>query len=570
MEQQLKLDKVLGRQSVELVLTNGKLLNVYNGAIEKTDIAIDSGRIVGLGSGYKGDCVIDLEGQYVAPGFIDGHVHIESSMMTPTGFAEAVLAHGTTTVIADPHEIANVCGLDGIRYMLESAKKAPIDVYVMLPSCVPSTEFEHAGACLLAEDLLTLIDDEQVIGLGEMMNYPGVLAEDKTVHDKLKAFETRRIDGHAPGLSGKSLNAYIYSGVTTDHECVTPEELMEKVGKGMYIHLREGSATRNVRELSKGITASNNRWLMLCTDDKHPTDILDEGHINYNMKILTEEKIPVMTALQMATINSATCYGLSRKGAIAPGYDADLVILSSIEDWTVEDVYKNGKQVVKNGAIMNPIQPYIDKKVEQTIHVEAVTADAFVMPLESDVVHVIQLITNQILTRKVTRKVDVEGGIYKHNSKLDILKLAVIERHSDTKQIGKGLVEGFGLKNGAIALSIAHDSHNIIVIGDSDDAMAIAVNALRDNQGGIAIASKEEVLGILPLEVGGLMTNAPYMEVVDTLRKLEHMAKTMGVSDGVDPFLTLAFLALPVIPELKVTDQGLFDVTTFKFIPVEA
>lgn len=568
--QQKEFDKVLGKTPVELVLKNGRLLNVYNGAVEKTDIAIDAGRIVGIGRGYHGEKSVDLEGRYVAPGFIDGHVHIESSMMTPTGFAEAVLVHGTTTVVADPHEIANVCGLEGIRYMLESAKQSALDVYIMLPSCVPSTEFEQAGACLLAEDLLTLIDDENVVGLGEMMNYPGVLNEEDTVMDKLHAFDKKRIDGHAPGLSGKNLNAYIYSGITTDHECVTPEEMMEKIGKGMYVHLREGSATRNVRELSKGITASNNRWLMLCTDDKHPTDILDEGHINYNMRLLSQENVPFMTSLQMATINSATCYGLRHKGAIAPGYDADLVILSNIEEWKVDDVYKKGRQVVKSGELVEHTKPYIDPKVEGTIHVAPTTAESFTMPLKSDVVHVIQLIKNQILTRNVTRKVDIERGLFKHNNKLDILKLAVVERHAQSNRIGRGLVEGFGLKGGAIALSIAHDSRNIIVVGDSDEAMSNAVNAIIENQGGIAIASPESIMGVLQLEVAGLMTNAPYKEVVETMRHLEQLAKRMGVPNGIDPFMTLAFLALPVIPELKVTDQGLFDVKTFSFIPLEA
>lgn len=568
-KQRQKLVKMArGKKKADLVLKNCSIVNVFTGMIDKGDIAISDGIILGIGE-YAGEKEIDYAGHHVVPGLIDGHVHIESSLMTPPGFAKAVLPKGTTTVIADPHEIANVCGLDGISYMLNASKNCPLDVYVMLPSCVPSTDFENAGAVLDASDLETLMNESKVLGLGEMMNYPGVFLGNESVHDKLLAFKDRTIDGHAPGVAGKELNSYILSGVETDHECVDHKELEEKVAKGMYIHLREGSATRNVAELCRGITANNSRRLMFCTDDKHPTDIVNEGHINYNIKLAIDNGISPVTAIQMATINSAQCYGLKHTGAIAPGYKADLVVLDDLGIFSVRDVYKDGILVSENGKSTFDQVKFKDDKVLNTIHLKDKQVIDLEMPLNSEYVKVIGLKDHSIITKKVIRKVDVIKGNFSYNPKVDILKLAVIERHKQTGNIGLGLVEGFGLKGGAIGLTIAHDSHNMIAIGDNDDDMKLCVDELTKLTGGICIVKDGKVALSLQLEVGGIMTDAPLDVVTTKLSKLEVIAREMGVPSGVDPFMTLAFLALPVIPELKVTDIGLFDANEFKFVEVE-
>lgn len=569
LKQRQKLVKMArGIKKADLVLKNCFIVNVFTGKIDKGDIALSDGIILGIGD-YEGIKEVDYTGFHVVPGLIDGHVHIESSLMTPPGFAKAVMPKGTTTVIADPHEIANVCGLDGISYMLNASKNCPLDVYVMLPSCVPSTDFENAGAVLDAKDLETLMNETKVLGLGEMMNYPGVFLGNKGVHDKLLAFENRTIDGHAPGVTGKDLNSYILSGVETDHECVNYKELEEKVSKGMYIHLREGSATRNVAELCRGITANNSRRLMFCTDDKHPTDIVNEGHINYNIRLAIENGISPVTAVQMATINGATCYGLKHIGAIAPGYKADLVILEDLDTFCVKDVYKNGVLVAENGLATFEQIKYEDERVLGTIHLKDKQEIDLKLSLNSEYVKVIGLKEDSIITKKVIRKVDVINGSFSNNPKVDILKLAVIERHKQTGNIGLGLVEGFGLLGGAIGLTIAHDSHNMIVIGDNDKDMEACVKHLAEISGGICIVRKGQIASSLQLEVGGIMTDAPLEEVTRKLSELEVIAREMGVPRGVDPFMTLAFLALPVIPELKVTDIGLFDANEFKFVEVE-
>jgi adenine deaminase len=568
MKERLKLVNVArGNKKADLVLKNCQIVNVFTGKIEEGDIGICDGIIIGIGD-YEGIEEIDYSNYYVAPGLIDGHVHIESSLMTPPGFARAVIAKGTTSVIADPHEIANVCGLDGIRYMLEASKQSPLDVYIMLPSCVPSTDFENAGATLLAEDLISLVNEKKVLGLGEMMNYPGVFFGNEKVHDKLLSFSEMPIDGHAPGVTGKDLNSYILSGVSTDHECVDHKELEEKVSKGMYVHLREGSATRNVVELCKGITKHNSHRLMFCTDDKHPTDIINEGHIDYNIRLALGEGIPLITAIQMATLNTAQCYGLKHIGAIAPGYVADLVVFESME-FNIKDVYKKGKLLAKDGRATFEQKRYEDSLVLNTLHLKEDQQITLDMYLKSEYVKVIGLQNDSIITKKVIRKVDVIQGQFSNNPKVDILKLAVIERHKKTGNIGLGLVEGYGIKAGAIGLTIAHDSHNIILIGDNDNDMQLCVKELKRMSGGICIISEGKVMGELALEVGGLMTDSPLEEVTETLTKLETIARSMGVPKGVDPFMTLAFLALPVIPEIKVTDMGLFDANLFEFVEVE-
>ena len=557
-----------GDQKAALVLKNCQVVNVLNGQIEIGDIAIEKGRIVGVGE-YEGHKEIDLHNKYVCPGFIDGHVHIESSMLTPSQFSRLVMPKGTTSIIADPHEIANVCGLDGIEYMLKASEMVPLDIYIMLPSCVPSTEFEVAGAILLAEDLKKLKDHPRVIGLGEMMNYPGVIAGNAMVHEKIDMMSDRLIDGHAPEVTGKALNAYISAGVKTDHECTTKEEMLEKVGKGMYVHLREGSATRNLDALLKGVTPNNSRRLMFCTDDKQPIDIMNEGHIDHNVRRAIELGLSPITAIQMATLNVAECYSLKGKGAIAPGYEADLLILDNLEKVIVSQVYKKGVLVASDQKPLFEAPQIKDESVLGTVKLENTQAINLDLKIATGIAKVIGLKERSIITDLVVRKVDTKEDLFIHNPKLDLLKLAVIERHKNTGNVGIGLVEGYGLKHGAVGLTIAHDSHNVIVIGDNDADMRLAIEELKRCDGGMTICKDGVVIETLRLEVGGLMTNAPLEEVIAKIKIMDRLALDSGVSTKIEPFLTLAFLALPVIPELKLTDQGLFDVTQFAFVGID-
>ncbi len=557
-----------GDAKADLVLKNCMVVNVFTGEIDRGDIAVYDGYIAGVGE-YHGKIEIDVQGKYVSPGFIDGHVHIESSMLTPPQFAKSVIVKGTTTVVADPHEIANVCGIAGIEFMLDSSEELPLDVFIMLPSCVPSTDFENSGAILTADDLVPLKKRDRVLGLGEMMNYPGVVRGNRDVHRKLEDFKDVRIDGHSPGLTGKDLNAYISTGVRTDHECTTVEEMTEKLSKGMYIHIREGSATRNLKTLIRGVNRNNLRRIMFCTDDKHPKNIKNEGHINFNVKKAVRNGINAIEAITMATLNTAECYSLSDRGAIAPGFKADMVVLNDLEAFEVDKVFKAGKLVAEEGIALFEAPPYKDERVLDTVRLKKGMEINFDMPLESDIVKVIQIVSDNIVTKKVIRKVETKNGLYCNNPKLDILKLAVIERHKGTGNIGIGLVEGYGLRNGAIALTIAHDSHNIIVIGDNDTDMLAAVSELRKCKGGMTISSGGKILGTLVLEVGGLMTDSPIEEVEEKIDLMNEIALSLGVSRNLDPFITLSFLALPVIPEIKLTDKGLFDVNSFGFIETE-
>lgn len=557
-----------GDEKASLVLKNCKVVNVLNGQIEEGDIAIENGLIVGVGD-YDGIEELDIEGQYVCPGFIDGHVHIESSMLTPSQFSTLIMPLGTTTIIADPHEIANVAGLEGIEYMLNASNKVPLDVFVMLPSCVPSTDYEVAGAELLAKDLVKLKFHDNVLGLGEMMNYPGVIQGNAKVHEKLAMMEGSMIDGHAPRVSGKDLNAYISAGVRTDHECTTKEELLEKVGKGMYVHIREGSATRDLDTLLGGVTPENSRRLMFCTDDKQPMDILKEGHIDHNVRRAIELGISPITAIQMATLNTAECYNLTKKGAIAPGFDADLLILSDLKAITVDEVYKKGEKVAQAKQPLFQPEREIDDHVLDTVKIGDVEAIDLNLKVPSGIARVISLKDDSIITGDVVRKIDIDDqGSFIHHEKLDVLKLAVVERHKYTGNVGLGLVEGYGLDHGAVGLTIAHDSHNIIVIGDNDDDMRLAIAELKRVRGGMTICRDGKVLSTLPLEVGGLMTDAPMMEVVEKIEAMNRLGLSLGINRHIEPFMTLAFLALPVIPALKLTDMGLFDVTKFEFVDI--
>lgn len=569
MDKELLRQVALGIRKASLVLKNCKVVNVFSGTIDSGDIAIEEGIVCGIGN-YEGIKEIDLCFSYVSPGFIDGHVHIESSMLTPSQFAKIVIPFGTTTVIADPHEIANVCGLSGIKYMLTSAKTVPLEVKIMIPSCVPATEFETSGETITAEEIGALKNEESILGLGEMMNYPGIINGDFNVYKKINVMEGKLIDGHAPSVTGKDLDAYVLAGISTDHESSSKEELVEKVKKGMYVHLREGSATRNVEALAKGITKDNLSRLMFCTDDKHPFDIHKEGHINYNINLAIKNGIDPIDAIKMATINIANCYDLKRLGALAPGYQADIVVFDNLSGILPSMVFKKGELVYKHKEILFTSKRTSDNSVLNTVRFRVESLD-FRLPLKSNKVHVLGLIKNNVTTRNLIETVNVKNGYYVQEPNSDILKMAVVERHRFTGNIGLGLVKGYGLKNGAVAMTIAHDSHNLIIISDNDQDMLIAAKKIKEIQGGIVLVHNHEVYDYLQLEVAGIITENDYKLVETKLSRMESFSRKMGIHEDIDdPFLSLAFLSLPVIPDLKVTDFGLFDVKQFKIIPIEA
>ena len=563
------IEQARGIKPADLVLKNCKVINVFTKTVDREDIAICNDIIVGLGT-YRGVKEIDFSNFFVSPGFIDGHCHIESSMVTPSEYAKIVMPKGTTSVVADCHEIANVCGKAGVKFMIDSAEESPLDVFMMIPSCVPATPFETSGATLEAKDIEELKSLKNIIGLGEMMNYPGVLSGDESVHEKLNVFKNEIIDGHAPEVFGNDLNAYILSGVMTDHECTTPLELMDKVKRGMYIHLREGSQTRNVIDLLPGVSESYIDRLLFCTDDIHPNDILKDGHINYNINLAIKHGLNPISAIQMATKNIAECYHLKGYGALAPGYFADLVVFEDLENIQPKYVYKKGKLVAKEQtALFDSIQ-IIDESVLNTTNFEP-SSFSFKYNLKIEFVNVIKLVKNNIITRAVVEEVLLDDGDVILSNERDLLKLFIIERHHNTGNIGKALLSGYGLKNAAIALSIAHDSHNIVLVTDNEADAKIALSKIKEMTGGIVLVSNGKVLDYLQLEVAGIMTNNTAVSVKKKLESMEKHARALGVSDDIDdPFLSLAFLSLPVVPEIKCTDKGLFDVRKFKIIPLEA
>ena len=558
----------LGIEKAEIVLKNCRMVNVFNHEIEEVDIAINQGIIVGIGK-YEGIYEKDMKMSYVSPGFIDGHVHIESSMLTPSEFSKIIIPKGTTRIIADPHEIANVLGVKGLGFMFKSSLDTPLNVHIMIPSCVPATLFETSGATISNEDVYSLKNRDGILGLGEVMDYPSVIHANRFMIEKLKLMEDRVIDGHAPNVTGKELNSYLLEHIKTDHECTSVEEMHEKISRGMYVHLREGSATKNVSTLIQGVTADNAHRTMFCTDDKHSVDILNDGHINHNINIAIQSGLSPITAIQMATINTATCYNLNRVGAIAPGYVADLVAFDDLNNIEPKFTMIQGQIVFEDNELLFETKKYENLHVTNSVklNVSDVNLDLY---LNNDSVKVIKLIPNNVTTEKVMRTVTVQDGVYKNNSDEDILKLAVIERHHYTGNVGLGLIEGYGLKNAAIALSIAHDSHNIICVGDNDTDMLKAVKEIKQLQGGLVLVSQGKVIESLQLQIAGLMTNMPIDELREKLIRLDELAHQYGVHKSVDDaFLSLAFMALPVIPDLKLTDQGLFDVTKFKLVSLE-
>ena len=552
------VDVALGRIPAQLVLKNANLINVFTGEIYPTDVAIHTGYVAGLGS-YSGAKEIDCTGKYVCPGLIDAHVHIESAMVTPDQFARAILPRGTTTVIADPHEIANVHGLSGIRYIMESAENLPLNVFMMLPSCVPATPFENSGATLRAEQLAEMIDFPRVLGLGEVMDTDSVLHCKHGVFDKIVLAKQagKQIDGHSPGLKGRDVTAYIMAGIRSDHECVTAEEATERLRLGASVMLREGSVARNVVDLLPAVTPETSRFCFFCTDDKHPSEILSEGHIDYNIRLAIRHGLHPITAVQMATINPAKHFGIKNTGAVAPGYKADLLIVSDLEDFRVEKVFKKGRLVAEDGQAKFQTSPINDSKMRRSVNLQTITSDYFKLPKNAANLPVIGIQPYSLLTDKLP--FDPEAIDTYH-------KITVIERHHATGNHYTAYIAGFGTFQGAIASTVAHDSHNMVVIGSNDDDMRIAVNALAEVGGGLAIVSGTEVLGILPLPIAGLLSDLPVEEVNTILEELKYFAYQRGVRRDIDPFMTLAFMALPVIPHLKVTDIGLFDFETFDFI----
>lgn len=562
-----------GRIPADLVIKNGKILDVFNGEIIYGDIAIADGYFVGIGE-YTGKEMIDAKGCYLSPSFIDGHVHIESSMVTPYEFAQVLLLHGITAAIADPHEIANVSGVDGIRFMLDSSENLPFDFYMMMPSCVPATEFEQSGAILSIEDLKPFYDHPRVLGLAEVMNFPAVLNAENAMMEKLieTMNQKKKIDGHAAGLSPIDLNVYMTAGIRTDHESTTEEDALERLRRGMYLMIREGTAAKDLRKLIKVVHERNSRRCLFVTDDKHLDDLLNEGSIDHNIRLAIKEGIPPITAFQMATINTAECFGLFEQGAIAPGYKADFLLLTDLNTVSISHVFKNGIAIVENGMIDHyPAQvPSVHiELLKDSVHFHDLTASDFQINVTTTQANIIEIIPNSIITRHIVEKVDRnKQGHFVPSISKDQLLIAVIERHKETKLAGLGIVKGLGIKSGAIATTVAHDSHNLIIAGTAETEMLIAAEEIRKRQGGLVVVNNGRVIASLDLPISGLMSDRPYQEVNSSLHKINLALKEIGASCSFNPFLTLSFLTLPVIPELKITGTGLFQVSKMKHIGI--
>ena len=568
-KQQLKhfVQVAQGKEPAELVLKQGRVFQSFTGEFITADIAIQDGRVAGVGE-YTGREEINLDGKYVTPGFVDGHVHIESSMLSPLEFARAVVPQGTTTVITDPHEIANVAGGAGIRYMMQAAGQLPLNTYFMLPSCVPSTGLEDSGATLTATDLAPFLQEPHVLGLAELMNVEGVLTGDAVVYDKLTMAQPLHVEGHAPGLMGKALMGYAAAGVSSDHECMTREEGEARLRAGMYLEIREGSAAHNLAALLPLINEYTTPFCFFVTDDRHPADLLREGHINSIVRQAIATGLSVARAINMATLHAARYFSLRDLGIIAPHYRADLLVFEDLETWRPSLVFKDGRLVASEGKLSVALSATDASSVASSVHLPPLGLKDLALPLRGDTAHVIGLVPHQIVTKHLVIPVRTEQGCAVSDPEQGILKLAVFERHQASGHAGIGLLQGFGLRRGAIASTVAHDSHNLIVTGASDADMLLAVQEIERMQGGLAIVSDGQVLGSLPLPIAGLMSEQPAAEVATAVARLEDIARGLGVAECYDPFLTLAFLSLPVIPELKLTDRGLVDVNAFRLIAV--
>lgn len=566
-----KLEKIIkvarGLEKADLVIKNANMINVLSEEIHKCDIAISDGIIAGIGKDYEGKKEIDINGAYVSPAFIDGHVHLESSMLLPHEFAKAVVPCGTTTVITDPHEISNVLGLHGISYMHEAVKNLPLNVYTMLPSCVPATPYETSGFDLNSYDLALLIDSPWVLGIAEMMNYSGLLNLDKNVLAKLDLAKSKgkRIDGHAPFLSGKDLCAYVASGVKSDHECTTPEEAIEKIRLGMYIMIREGTAAKDLDALIPVLKEKNTRKCMFVTDDRHPKDL--KFHINDMVRRTVEAGVDVIKAVQIGSLNTAEYFGLKNQGAIAPGYRADLLILPDLKSFKPDIVIKDGKIVAENGELLKSFTKFEKPSVRSSINVRWIEEKDFTIKGTSKFVNTIEIIPHQLVTKSSICEAKFENGLLNSNIETDTLKILVMERHRATGNIGKGFVKGFNLKSGAIASTVAHDSHNMIIIGTNDFDMYTAAVELVKMQGGKIVVKDGKVLAKLPLPIAGLISDKDFEYVVQHCEDLNKAVKELGCTLD-DAFMTMGFLSLPVIPELKITDKGLFSTKKWDFVDI--
>ena len=550
-----------GREPADLVLKNATFVNVFSNELSTMDIAVAEGLIVGMGS-YQGRSEVDCTGKIVLPGFLDAHIHLESSLVSPTEFVKAVLPHGTTTVVTDPHEIANVMGTDGIEYMLQATEDLPVDVRFMLPSCVPATPLDESGAILDYRAIDSFYDHPRVQGLAEMMNFVGAINGDEQTVEKIVAAQAhhKKIDGHAPDLQGNDLNAYIAAGVYSDHECHDVKDAIAKLERGQFIMIREGTAARNLEALMPLLTGKYADRCMFCTDDKHPNDLLEKGHIDYIVKKAISLGADPITAVKVACHNAARYFLLNNRGGISPGYLADFVIIDNFQDFNIEQVYKKGVLMVDHGEIQDfpspEIEPYLVERAHKTFHVAALTAEDFA---EKRPRGIIGMVDGEITTVDAgySDRIDVE---------YDVLKIAVVERHKNTHHIGIGYIQGYGLKSGAVATSISHDSHNIIVVGTNETDMATAVNRVVELNGGIVVWDGGQSVAEVPLAIAGIMSDEPLVTVNEKLETAKDAAHKLGVNPGIDPFMTLSFMALPVIPSLRITTRGVFDVTTQSYV----
>ncbi|MFO7598743.1 MAG: adenine deaminase [Candidatus Desulfacyla sp.] len=558
-----------GEIPADLVLKGGRVVNLFSGEIREGDVAVSDGVIVGLGLAYHGKAEADVSNQWIVPGLIDGHLHIESSMLSPSRIAAALLVHGTTAIVADPHEIANVMGLDGIRYMLGESADIPFDIFFMAPSCVPATHLETSGASLAASDLKELLEEPRILGLAEMMNFPGVLMGDPQVLEKIVLFKDRALDGHCPMLTGYDLQAYLSAGIGSDHESTLLPEALEKMENGMMLMIREGTSARNLDALLPLVTDRNSDRFCFVSDDLHAEDIQDRGHLDFVVRKAIRSGMDPVTAIRLATLNPAAYFGLRRRGAIAPGYRADIVILNDLNEFDVAGVYKDGRKMVEDGHLVGPEWDRSDPSFKQggPLRIAPLQLDDFRIPHSGGSARIIELVPGQILTRTRIESVPSVNGFVKTAPEKDLLKLVVVERHTASGRIGLGLVCGFRLQEGAIASSVAHDSHNVIAAGVTDVEICRAVEAVRDMGGGLAVVRGHETLARVPLEIGGLMSTQPLGTLVPQLKIVKKAAADLGCPLD-EPFMALSFLALPVIPELRLTDKGLVDVNRFDLVPL--
>ncbi len=559
-----RLEAARGDLPADLILRNAQLVNVISGEIYPSDIVIHARHVVALGPGYSGKQEVDLGGKYVIPGLIDAHVHIESSLVTPAEFARAVLPHGVTTVITDPHEIANVLGLSGINYMLAGAKHSPLNMYVMASSCVPATEMETAGARLEAEDLAPLLEQPWVLGLAELMNYPGVALGDEGMLDKIALYQHLALDGHAPDMTGPMLNAYVAAGVQSEHECTTVEEAREKLRLGLSIFIREGTTTRNLKPLLPLITAENHGAICFCTDDRIPADLIDEGSIDHMLRVAIAAGIDPLLAIRMGSYNTARHFGLKKHGAVAPGKYADLLVLPDLYDFRPQQVYRGGVLVAQDGQMVADRPRRRASALPSTVNVAADALD-FTIPAAGERIRVIGTVTDQVVTEHLVERAKIVAGCAVSDVERDILKFAMVERHHASGNIGLGFIKGFGFRRGAIAGTVAHDHHNLAVIGLDDASMKTAVLAIAEMGGGLALAEGDGVLARLPLPIAGLLSDLPIEAVRAQYDAMIAAAQALG-SNLSDPFMVMSFMGLEVIPKLKLTDLGLVDVQQFKLV----